>query len=809
MGKSGKDFSPNSIRNINDDWGNDSRNNLPYSGQAVQTFLKNLLTSLSNYANLTGKPKVNNVELSGNKSLADLGITYSAIKPATGVPKSDLASDVQASLGKADTALQSVPNTYRTASDQDVIDATKQPKTDNTLSTTSKQVAGAINELKPIVDLNTSKADTILGAIPSQTWMSGNQLADKAFVNSSVQTATANFRGNWSNWAAVPTASSLYPADYTGSKTPTTNDYLVVVDMLTYFKTADEIKQLFPPSTYFFPNGTCCTYNGYVWKSADTGFINVYPSVDSALWTRLFAEADIVDSIYALAIVVNGKVYPYDGKLWAAHDVPAGSAWSAYNPATHPECFTEKPHQYEGTWRFKYTGNWDVNGKAGWQTEYQVNEKPLTAAQLAALNSGITQIKTALIPTLAEWTAWNGKYTKPANGIPATDMASAVQTSLGKADTALQSQEQADWNETDTTDPAYIKNKPTIPTLPTIATGINAQSTNTEVAGAKAVYDYHDTSKQDKLIAGQGISIAADGKTISATTSGGGNASITFNGDGSADITNGTTTEKFLPQSAVAKWGVMSQTQTWTRAADLGYDYAMSNLQYGWIPQSFINDFLTYCKGYGAFNQQTGYFELNGLTDISYEEARIIKMVDYCSNANSYAVYDFACIRDGYEEDMITVVPRTILYRSNFGTDGSPLGVAGGSKVETMVFYVHPSWIGHTRGYYIQQTPRIIFTNFMYVKTIKTFSAVYRTSLDFTGAYSLETLLLSDIKVNVNLKDSSRLTAASVAFMIKYAQATPNIVITLHATAYARAIADTEVQTQLATHTNVTLAQAS
>lgn len=38
--------------------------------------------------------------------------TYS--KPSSGIPKSDLASDVQTSLGKADTALQSVPSEYVT-----------------------------------------------------------------------------------------------------------------------------------------------------------------------------------------------------------------------------------------------------------------------------------------------------------------------------------------------------------------------------------------------------------------------------------------------------------------------------------------------------------------------------------------------------------------------------------------------------------------------------------------------------------------------------------------------------------------------
>ena len=50
-------------------------------------------------------------------------------KPASGIPKSDLAEDVQTSLTRADNALQSVPDTYRTAEAQNIIDATKQTKT--------------------------------------------------------------------------------------------------------------------------------------------------------------------------------------------------------------------------------------------------------------------------------------------------------------------------------------------------------------------------------------------------------------------------------------------------------------------------------------------------------------------------------------------------------------------------------------------------------------------------------------------------------------------------------------------------------
>ena len=66
----------------------------------------------------------------------------------------------------------------------------------------------------------------------------------------------------------------------------------------------------------------------------------------------------------------------------------------------------------------------------------------------ASMNSAINGVSNSLSThtadttkhiTANERTAWNGKYTKPSGGIPKSDLASAVQTSLGKADTALQS----------------------------------------------------------------------------------------------------------------------------------------------------------------------------------------------------------------------------------------------------------------------------------------------------------------------------------------------------------------------------------
>ena len=72
------------------------------------------------------------------------------------------------------------------------------------------------------------------------------------------------------------------------------------------------------------------------------------------------------------------------------------------------------------------------------------------------------------------------KYVKPTNGIPKTDLAATVQTSLDKADTALQTHQ-------------------------SLAAYRTAEA-----------QDLIDNTKQDKLIAGENITIAADGKTISA-----------------------------------------------------------------------------------------------------------------------------------------------------------------------------------------------------------------------------------------------------------------------------------------------------
>ena len=175
---------------------------------------------------------------------------------------------------------------------QDNIDTETQSRidTDNSLSNDIGTEATIRQNTDDLLASDISNASSritsIEDKIPSQA-SSSNQPADKSFVNSSIQTTTANFRGNWNTWSDVPSDNvDLYPQDYAGNRIPTVNNYLVVKNASDY--TANTLS---------------------------------------------------------------------------------------------------------GTWRFKYCGVWETDGKNGWIPEYQVNEEPLTSEQVYAINSGITSDK--------------------------------------------------------------------------------------------------------------------------------------------------------------------------------------------------------------------------------------------------------------------------------------------------------------------------------------------------------------------------------------------------------------------------------
>lgn len=110
------------------------------------------------------------------------------------------------------------------------------------------------------------------------------------------------------------------------------------------------------------------------------------------------------------------------------------------------------------------TGNITISGGSGGGEENVIEAITFNGESVPVTNK--TAAITATIPdavtesTVSGWgfTKNTGTYSKPSGGIPKTDLASAVQSSLGKADTALQS-----YTETDPTVPSWAKQstKPT------------------------------------------------------------------------------------------------------------------------------------------------------------------------------------------------------------------------------------------------------------------------------------------------------------------------------------------------------------
>lgn len=131
----------------------------------------------------------------------------------------------------------------------------KQNITDNTLQTTNKTVPTAINEVNLKTSNNASDIDTIEEKIPTQATAS-NQLADKDFVNSSINSITAFYITKNANGDQFSTKAELDAATvfYSGGevRVPTRNDYCVVL--------ADETKTDAttgenPTTRYIYNNG--------------------------------------------------------------------------------------------------------------------------------------------------------------------------------------------------------------------------------------------------------------------------------------------------------------------------------------------------------------------------------------------------------------------------------------------------------------------------------------------------------------------------------------------------------------------------
>lgn len=321
----------------------------------------------------------------------------------------------------SEAAIDKKTNQYTPITPKVLDYAVKVGVTTNTITLTDEEKANARNWIEAssqadITAIN-QNISTIEGKIPA-TASTSNLLADRNFVTSSIQQSVASFRGSWKTYDDVPTSSSAYPVDFAGVTTPSVNDYLIVQDASDYF--VSNSKNLFTPSNESFIAVSTLQEDGSynivpasaigIWSNKyipivcepNTVYtISIeYKTLDSALgigfvysdgtfsignrgggddsWHTSQCTSTVDKTVVGFAFAYNAASSSFDVKNI---QVEKGSIATPYEPAGG--------YYLEGTWRFKYVGTWNTDGKTGWKNEYQINEKPLTDEQVDALNSGI------------------------------------------------------------------------------------------------------------------------------------------------------------------------------------------------------------------------------------------------------------------------------------------------------------------------------------------------------------------------------------------------------------------------------------
>lgn len=363
-------------------------------------------------------------------------------KPAGGIPASDLSSAVQTSLGKADTALQAHQSI-------------------KTINSESMVGSGNISLQTPL----TAGTDYVVPV--SGKGLSANDYtdADKAKLAGIEAGAQVNVIESVkvNGTALTPSSKAVdVPVPTKTSDLTNDSDYTTASAVAgTYLSKTDA------SATYLSKTDAASTY---ATKSDITAVFKVKGS--KATYSELPATGNVTGDVWN--VLDTGSNYVWDGSAW--DKLSETVDLSGYVPKTT----TVNGHALSGNVTVTKAdvglGNCDNTSDAN---------KPVSTATQTALNAKLddSQLKTSWSPAVSDSNipseklvkdTLDTKYAKPSGGIPASDLASGVQTSLGKADTAVQPGALA----TVATSGSYndLSNKPTIPTVPVQDVTVNGTS---------------------------------------------------------------------------------------------------------------------------------------------------------------------------------------------------------------------------------------------------------------------------------------------------------------------------------------------
>lgn len=202
-----------------------------------------------------------------------------------------------------------------------------------------------------------------------------------------------------------------------------------------------------------------------------------------------------------------------------------------------------------------------------------------------------------------------------------------------------------------------------------------------------------------------------------------------------------------------------------------------------------------------VWNSSTGYWELNGILDLSNADMRTI----YISTLPIYngTISQYIC---SYSTIRTNIPNRNSTQLTHYSAILNCIGLFRNCTALEIVKFTTDTSIRMLNSNNFQELFR--YCNSLW-KVIGGIDLSYTTNTNamFQGCSSLQSIELYGVKTNIDLSDCASLSKASILYMVQNA-GTATITITLHATAYAMAMADSDIQSALAVKTNVSLASA-
>lgn len=310
---------------------------------------------------------------------------------------------------------------------------------------------------KPNIALKEDVANKKQSIDPTSTTEYGSSKAVADFVNSSVATSTANFLGGFTltdlslTYPAtdVQIAAALNSHTWPSGVTPTNNDYVYVEIQDPQTTGVDDKVERFKFSSLLASWGYEYTLNNSSFTAAEIAAIDSgITATDKTNYDNHLANTNNPHNVTAAQVgaepafsvlpVSKGGTNADDAKE-AAYNLFNNQVLNDSNAPTDDSILMFRlgtptaSNGYFLTRKVSYLWNY-IKGKISSvlglsENGYTGNAATATSATTAAGYTDDGAIATALAD----------KYVKPSGGIPKTDLASDVQTSLGKADSALQS----------------------------------------------------------------------------------------------------------------------------------------------------------------------------------------------------------------------------------------------------------------------------------------------------------------------------------------------------------------------------------